>query len=107
MIMAWLRGIIQPADDPRIACLMARMRRLEIEKDALMARLDDLTAVIVEVGGAVDALISNHGALAATVAAGEDDPRLVASLDNLRAIRDRIVAAVPAPAPVVDPAPAG
>lgn len=101
MIMAWLRGIIQPADDPRIAGLMNLMRRFEIEKDATMSRLDELTAIVVEVGAVVDSVISHVHALTARAdAAGVEDPAVGAAVDTLRATRDRLNAVLPAPEPV-------
>lgn len=104
MIISWLRAIFRRGEDPgRIAFLLSRVNNLEYVQETQMARMDDLTAIVVEVGAAVDALTAHVTALSAVVAAGEDDPALINAVDTLRSIKGRIDALVPAP----EPAPAG
>jgi hypothetical protein len=103
MIGNWVRAIFFFRETgERIAFLKTRLQNLEYEKEKLMSRMDELTAIVVEVGAAVDSVISHVHVLTDRVAtAGVEDPAVGAAVDTLRATRDRLNAVLPAP---VDPA---
>jgi hypothetical protein len=99
MIGNWVRAIFFFRETgERIAFLKTRLQNLEYEKEKLMSRMDELTAIVVEVGAAVDSVISHVHVLTDRVAtAGVEDPAVGAAVDTLRATRDRLNAVLPAP----------
>jgi hypothetical protein len=97
-------------DEDRIAFLMARMGNLEYEKDTIMARVEELSGIVTEVGAVVDAVIVHYNEMVARLAAVDvEDPAIGAAVDTLASVRDRLKAFLqppaPEPAPVVEEPP--
>lgn len=106
MIRQMLRAIFRTREtEARIAFLKTRMSHLEYEQEKLMSRIEDLASIVVEVGSAVDAVISLVNEQAARLSvAGVEDPRVGEAADALASIKARLAAVIPA-APVPDVAP--
>lgn len=107
MLRELFRAIVRPRDDDgRIVCLENRIRQIEITQETLMARIEDLAAIVVEVGAVVDAVVAHVADMQARLATADaEDPRIGEAVDTLSSLKGRLEAFLPVPAP--EPAPAG
>lgn len=97
MIKQFLRAILLPReDDGRIAAIESRLSNVESVQENLMARIDELAAIVTDVANVVDAVVAHVNDLNARLAvAGAEDPRVGEAVDALNAIRGRLTLAMP------------
>lgn len=90
--------------------LVAVLQNQNLGKETIMAAIDDLKQVAIDLGAAIDAegtvLKGIEDKLAAAIAAGNQDPAIAAVVADLQASRQRSADATAAASAILNPNPA-